>query len=138
MMVSIPVHNKKNKNRKPDAFSAYVYRNWQAVIYFIIIKQVFMLWFMSLMQCHYSMAVLTVEEKLFIVTYKASDWDPRLILRMVTRAVCARRNCPAGKRIVWSRSNRNILLSSAIFVSQGGISFVWSLLEWLVPSNSTM
>lgn len=37
-------------------------------------KKVFMLWFMSLMQCHYSVAALTVEKKLFIVTDRASDW----------------------------------------------------------------
>lgn len=104
-------------------------------------KKVFMLWFMSLMQCHYSVAALTVEKKLFIVTDRASDWDSRVIPRMVTRTVCVRRDCPAGMRIVWSRSNLNILLSSVLFVSQGRISFVWSfvwsLLHYLVVTFLT-
>lgn len=55
---------------------------------------------MSLMRCHYSVAVLTIEEELFIVTDRASDWGPRVIPRMVTRTACVRRNCPAGSRIV--------------------------------------
>ena len=54
---------------------------------------------MSLMQCHYSMTVLTIGEEVFIVSDRMSDSDPRVIPRMVVRTVCLRINCPAGRGI---------------------------------------
>lgn len=108
MMVSVPVHNKKKKEKKTQCISCLCLEKQTTSDLFYHNKKVFMPWFMSLMRCHYSVAVLTIEEELFIVTDRASDWDPRVIPRMVTRTACVRRNCPAGSRIVWNRSNLNI------------------------------
>lgn len=102
-------------------------------------KKVLMQWFMSLIQCHYSVSVIMVEEGLFIVKDRALDWDPRIIPRIVMRTACVRRSCPAGRRAVWSRSKINILsiIFCAFLLSRKNF-FCLVLLEQPVPSHSTL
>lgn len=110
-MVLVPVHNKKN--RKFNAFCAYVFRNRQPVIYHN--KKLHAV-------IHFSNAV-----SLFcgcgncrgriVCSYRVSDTDPRVIPRIVTRQHTLEETAQLEGGLHEVEVTYNILLSSVLLFS---------------------